>query len=85
MSLRQEYQDARKDLLQAWNQFDNCKNQYSDVAVYRIKAAEENLSKLMGEIKENKKELFEAVPVEKTFMQKFISTLYMKKEIGAND
>jgi hypothetical protein len=85
MSLRQEYQDARKDLLQAWNQFDNCKNQYSDVAVYRIKAAEENLSKLMNEIKENKKELPQEVPVEKTFMQKFVDRLYHLRRVNAND
>ena len=85
MSLRQEYQDARKDLLQAWNQFDNCKNQYSDVAVYRIKAAEENLSKLMGEIKENKKELPVEAPIQKTFLEKFMDRLYQIKGVNAND
>jgi hypothetical protein len=79
MSLRQEYQDARKDLLVAWNQFENCKAEYSESAIYKIKAAELNLEKLLSELKENKKELPEEAPIRKTFTQKFIDTLYSRK------
>jgi hypothetical protein len=86
MDLLKEYQDALKSNKITEINFNNCEQELNDSVCYKLKGEELHLGYLLKELKKkSKKELFEAVPVEKTFLEKFMERLYHLRGIKAND
>ena len=86
MNLKQEYQDALTNHKNTWNNFNKCEQEMNDSISYKLKSEELHLEHLLRKLKgKSKKELFDAVPIEKTFLEKILDRLYQTRRINAND